>query len=83
MRTVATIILGGFIDLFALPVTIPIWKLGIHDPIAATPTYGMRSVDVTLFLVDAVSAIFIVVGIGMILAAFFVTWMLGLSRNQF
>ena len=83
MRMALTLILGGIVDLLALPVTIQVWKLGIHDPITATSTYGMRSVDVTLFLVDVVFAIFIVVGIGMILAAFFVTWVLGLSRNQF
>ena len=83
MRMAATIIIGGFIDLFAMSVTIPIWKLAIHDPIVATRTYGMRSVDVTLFMLDAVSAMFIVVGIGMILAAFFLNWILGPPRNQF
>lgn len=82
MRFVIALILGGLVDLLVMPVTIPLWEVLIHDPIAATPTYGMRSGDIVLFLTDAVGAVVIVGGIGMIVASAFVHYVAGPRKYQ-
>lgn len=83
MRMAATLILGGLLDIFAAPVTVPLWQALIHEPIVATQDYGMQSVNLTLFLFDAVGAAIIVVGIGPAVVSICLHKLFGPPRNQF
>ena len=77
MRIAVTLILGAVLDVIAAPFTVPLWQTTIHEPIVATPRYGMQSANLALLLLDVAGAVFIIGGIGITLAGFCVYQLFG------
>lgn len=82
MRMTISLMIGGLIDLFAAPVTVPLWR-EFHQQIIAIPDYGVATTNLALGLLDIVGFVMFVLAIGPIIVWMCLNYLFGPPRNQF
>ena len=82
IRTGITIVIGIVLDIWALPVTVPLWKELFHDQIAEVSINARQSEVLTYALIDFLGAVIIIVAIGLLAAGFLVEYVTRMFTNH-